>query len=89
VIEQVVKHPPGRFSPHRACGQEPRHVRTSGSAISEPASFGAIGSRHFLECKCGARTARHATLAEAEAAWGTDYAQLPLPLRRPRRRAAA
>lgn len=89
MIEHVVKHPPGRFSPHRACGQEPRHVRTAGSAISEPATFTAVAERHFLECKCGARTARHESLAKAEAEWGVDYAQLPLPLRRPRRRAAA
>jgi hypothetical protein len=48
--------------------------------------FIAAGQRHTLECRCGSRTARHESLGAAEREWGTDYAQLSLPLRAPRRR---
>lgn len=92
MIERVVAHPTGRFARCRTCGSEPRHIRASGTSSREPAAFGMIASRHSLECRCGARTARHDTITAAETEWGMDYAQLSLPLctaRRRRRRAAA
>lgn len=90
MLERVVSHPAGRFARCRACGAEPRHVLTTGRSSREPVQFLAAANRHALECRCGARTARHENLGTAEAEWGTDYAQLALPLRvRKVRRAAA
>lgn len=51
--------------------------------------FIAASHRHGLECRCGARTTRHDTLPAAEAEWGSDHAQLTLPLRAVRRRKVA
>jgi len=89
MLERIVTHPAGRFSRCRACGAEPRHVRITGRSSREPVQFIAAEARHSLECRCGARTARHDHLAAAEAEWGTDYAQLALPLRARRARSAA
>lgn len=88
MIERVVSHPAGRFTRCRSCGHEPRHIRTSGRSSREPVQFIAAGHRHSIECRCGARTARHDTVTAAEAEWGMDYAQLALPLRAARRRQA-
>jgi hypothetical protein len=81
MLERIVTHPAGRFTRCRACGAEPRHVRIAGRSTREAVQFIAVGHRHALECRCGARTTRHDTLTGAEAEWGTDYAQLALPLR--------
>lgn len=89
MIERSVSHIPGRFTRCRHCGNEPRHIRTHGRSSREPVQFIATAARHSLECACGARTARHGTIAQAETEWGTDYAQLALPLRAPRRRRVA
>jgi hypothetical protein len=91
MIEAVIKHPAGRFTRCRTCGTEPRHIRAAGRTSAEPVQFIASGHRHSLHCTCGARTTRHASLAAAEAQWGTDYAQLalPLPTRRVHRRKVA
>lgn len=89
MIEQVVSHPAGRFTRCRKCSQEPRHIRASGRSSKEPVQFFAAGHRHSIECKCGARTARHDSVTAAEHEWGMDYAQLTLSLRVPRRRRAA
>lgn len=91
MLEQVIKHTTGRFTRCRNCGAEPRHVRIAGRTSGEPMR-GTSSIRHYIECRCGARTARHDDLAGAEAEWGSDYAQLSLPLiqkRRRRRKAAA
>lgn len=89
MLQRVVSHPTGRFTRCRTCGGEPRHVRHDGRSSKEPVQFVATGHRHSLECRCGARTARHASVAAAEAEWGTDYAQLALPLRTRRSRKVA
>lgn len=89
MIERVVNHPAGRFARCRNCNSEPRHIRTSGRSSREPVQFIAAGQRHGLECKCGSRTARHESLAAAETEWGSDHAQLALPLRVRRRKVAA
>ncbi len=89
MIERVVAHPAGRFTRCRSCGQEPRHIRAAGRSSKEPVTFIAAGHCHSIECRCGARTARHDTITDAETEWGTDYAQLALPLRAARRRKVA
>jgi len=89
MIERVITHPAGRFARCRNCNSEPKHIRSSGRSSREPVQFIAAGQRHGLECKCGARTARHDTLTAAEAEWGSDFAQLTLPLRASRRRRVA
>lgn len=90
MIQRVIKHPAGRFARCRTCGSEPHHISASGTTTAEPVAFATIGIRHAMECRCGARTARHDTLAGAELEWGSDYAQLALPLRvRKHRRVAA
>lgn len=89
MIERVITHPAGRFARCRHCNSEPKHVCSSGRSSREPVQFIAAGQRHGLECKCGARTARHDTLAAAEAEWGSDFAQRALPLRASRRRRVA
>lgn len=90
MIERMVSHPAGRFMRCRSCGAEPRHVRSRGRLEREPVSFASCTDRHALECSaCAARTARHATLEQAEAEWGADFAQLSLPLRPARRRRTA
>jgi hypothetical protein len=86
MIERVIAHEPGRFTRCRNCSQEPRHIRAAGRSSKEAVQFIAAGQRHTLECRCGSRTARHESLGAAEREWGTDYAQLSLPLRAPRRR---
>ena len=90
MIQRVIKHPAGRFARCRMCGCEPHHISASGTTTAEPCAFATIGIRHHLECRCGARTARHAELATAETEWGSDYAQLALTLRvRKHRKVAA
>ncbi len=89
MIERIITHPAARFVRCKRCGSEPRHIRTSGRSSREPVQFIAAVARHSLECRCGARTARHDTLAAAEAQWGADCAQLALPLRASRRRRVA
>jgi len=89
MIERVITHPTGRFARCRQCGTEPRHISSSGRSSKEPVQFIAAGQRHSLECRCGARTAKHHTITAAEAEWGSDFAQLALPLRAPRRRKVA
>lgn len=90
MLESICQHPGGRFTRCRECAAEPRHVRIAGRSSKEPVAFAPVGIRHRLECSsCGARTGAHGSLAQAEAQWGTDYAQLALPLRVARRRRAA
>lgn len=89
MIERAVTHPAGRFTRCRQCGTEPRHIRTHGRSSKEPVQFIAVAARHSLDCRCGARTGKHDSLAAAETEWGADYAQLNLPLRAARRRKVA
>lgn len=89
MIQRIVKHPAGRFARCRKCGSEPHHVSASGSTSATPVAFAVIGGQHHIECRCGARTSRHATLCAAELEWGSDFAQFELPLRVRRRRQAA
>lgn len=89
MIERLIIHPAGRFARCRSCNNEPRHIRITGRPNNEPVQFIAVGHRHYLECRCGARTAPHSALPAAETQWGSDHAQLALPLRANRRRKMA
>jgi hypothetical protein len=91
MLERVIQHPQGRFARCRKCGAEPRHVAARGYSTRDPIIHLETPSnvRHHLECRCGARTGRHAELTHAEVEWGADHAQLALPLRARRRRARA
>jgi hypothetical protein len=89
MIQRAVTHPAGRFTHCRTCNQEPRHITLHGRTSREPVQFGTVLTRHAVECRCGARTSLQPTLEAAEAEWGTDYAQLSLPLRAPRRKRVA
>lgn len=89
MIERIVSHPAGRFQRCRHCAAEPRHVSHHGRSSTEPVTFTATAPRHSVQCRCGARTPIHTTLAAAEKHWGTDYAQLALPIRARRTRRAA
>lgn len=88
MLERIISHPSGRFARCRKCGAEPRHVVAHGYSSREPVIHihAATNIRHHLECRCGARTGRHADLTAAEREWGVNYAQLALPLRSHRRR---
>lgn len=89
MIQRTHSHMDGRFT-RCQCGREPRHVVSIGRKLGEPGLVFQRVERHHLECPCGARTEMRDTLEEAEADWGTTYAQLRLPLRRkPRRRQVA
>lgn len=89
MIERSVQHEVGRFSRCRTCHAEPKHYRVCGRRSNEPVLFAICPDRHRLACRCGARTAAHDTLERAERSWGTDYAQLALPLHSRRRKRAA
>jgi hypothetical protein len=92
MIERTVSHSTGRFARCRKCGAEPRHIHSRGYSTRDPIVIlerAQSSSRHALECRCGARTARHADLASAEAEWGADHAQLALAFGAPKRRAQA
>lgn len=64
--------------PH--CGGVPRHVEHFGRTLAETMDFTIPAHRHSLECACGRTTAKHATLADAEAEWGVIDAQIPMRL---------
>lgn len=89
MIQHTKTHPAGRFARCRQCGTEPSHIVSKGRSSKEPVQFIAAAHRHSLECRRGARTVKHATITRAEAEWGSDYAQLALPLRVVRRRKVA
>lgn len=79
MMQRQITHPPGTFSACACCRKEPRHIQASGRTSRE-AVFSSFGDRHQLETACGRRTGWHATLGEAEKAWGELGATLPLPL---------
>lgn len=80
MLERTVKHPIDRFARCRTCGAEPKHIESQGRSSREPVQFAVAGARHSLECRCGARTSRAASLEAAEREWGRNFAQLALPL---------
>lgn len=90
MIEHVIREPAHRFRACDACGSQPRHIdirgRTAAEATARPET---PCHRHQLECTCGRRTARHASLALAEQEWGVKYAAPTLPFPARKGRAAA
>lgn len=85
MIQREQRHPAASFPPCRECGREPRHVIAVGSHSGE--SFDVrrpTGTRHTLECRCGARTVWMPTLAAAQRAWHEHFAAVvPDATRRP------
>lgn len=76
-------HPPKTFAAC-LCKAEPRHIVVLGTSLEEARrGIRASAERHMLECVCGRRTAKHATLARAVEEWGPVNAQIPLTLPAP------
>jgi len=91
MIQTQISHPAGTFAPCSGCRREPHHIEARGRAAHEPIDFTNPSSsvRHQLECsRCGRTTAKHPTLAGAEAEWGAAYAQGELAFPQRRRRVA-
>lgn len=84
MLQRVIFHQPERFT-RCSCGRRPRHIESRGRASNQRGLVFAPTVQHHLECRCGVRTDKAITLQAAEAQWGSDYAQLPLPLRRRRK----
>lgn len=80
--EQHIPTPPGRFALCPDCSHEPRHIVSHGRTQRETGTCTPT-TRHALECRCGRRTARYATLQAAEAEWGPLLSQIPLTLPAP------
>lgn len=81
MMQKQITHPRGTFSACACCRKEPRHFFSAGQLSREPVRFSTVGDRHQLESACGRRTGWHATLADAEKAWGQlgETLRLPLP----------
>lgn len=80
-MKQVqIPEPDGRFAKCPQCKGQPKHIESFGRTRNESMNFAIPAHRHSLECACGRTTARHATLAEAEAEWGVVGDQVPMPL---------
>lgn len=57
MLQRQVRHSSGTFALCRQCGREPRHIEARGSHSGEALdAFHPTGTRHALECACGART---------------------------------
>lgn len=78
MIQRQIKHEPRTFPLCNMCGSEPRHIEGRGSLSNE--DFDVIhptGTRHQLECRCGARTAWLGTLHLALRQWRESFATSP------------
>lgn len=74
MLQREIRHPAATF-PHCRCGAEPHHIQARGALSTEPFDpQHPTGTRHALECRCGARTAWLPTLAAAEHAWRARFA---------------
>lgn len=87
MLQRQVRHDSGTFPPCNQCGHEPRHIEARGSHSSEAFDVShPTGTRHALECRCGARTPWLGTLSLAVARWGEHFATpAPAPNVRPLR----
>lgn len=75
MLQRQIRHDPGTFPPCSVCAHEPRHIEGHGSHSGE--AFDVLrptGTRHALECRCGARTAWVGSLALALQQWRESFA---------------
>lgn len=74
MLQREIRHTPGTFARCR-CGAEPKHIAGRGALSTEPFDvFHPAGTRHSLECRCGARTAWLPSLAAATNDWRAHFA---------------
>lgn len=74
MLQRQIPHPVGTF-PRCRCGAEPRHIEAHGATLKEPCDpFHPAGTRHAVECRCGAHTAWLPTLDAADRAWRQHFA---------------
>ncbi|HET7163056.1 MAG TPA: hypothetical protein VFI32_10350 [Rhodanobacteraceae bacterium] len=75
MLQRQVRHDAGTFPLCNQCGNEPRHIEARGSHSGEEFSVSKpTGTRHALECRCGARTPWLGNLSLAIARWGEHFA---------------
>lgn len=83
MMQRHQPHPEGTFS-SCPCKAEPRHIVVFGTSLEEARRGVKAGTaRHMLECVCGRRTAKHASLARAVEEWGPVHSQIALGLTEP------
>lgn len=75
MIQQEIRHSADTFPRCSACGHEPRHIQATGSHSRETFDVRRpTGTRHQLECRCGAHTPYCDTLSLAENHWQSHFA---------------
>lgn len=75
MLQRQVRHDVGTFSLCNQCGHEPRHIEARGSHAGEAFDVSKpTGTRHALECRCGARTPWLGTLSHAITRWDEHFA---------------
>lgn len=75
MLQRQVRHDTCTFPLCNQCGNEPRHIEARGSHSGETFDIGKpTGTRHALECRCGARTPWLGNLSLAIARWGELFA---------------
>ena len=75
MLQRQVRHDAGTFPICNQCGHEPRHIEARGSHAGETFDVSKpTGTRHALECRCGARTPWLGTLSLAIARWSEHFA---------------
>lgn len=74
MLQHEIRHPNGTF-PHCRCGSHQRHIEARGALSTEPFDpMHPTGTRHALECRCGARTGWLPSLAAATSDWRQHFA---------------
>lgn len=80
MMQRQQRHPAGTFPVCRDCGGEPRHIVGTGSHSREAFDVRRpTGTRHQLECRCGAHTPWLPEVADALAEWRRHYGVLSAP----------
>lgn len=77
MLQRQVRHDTGTFPVCNVCGHEPRHIEARGTHSGEAFDVcHPTGTRHALECQCGARTPWLGELSLATAQWAEHFAVL-------------
>jgi hypothetical protein len=80
MIQKEIRHPAGTFPGCTSCGREPKHIEGRGSHSGEAFDVRhPTGTRHALECRCGARTQWCSSLALALNHWRQHFSQPEMP----------